>query len=188
MSSEYLDNATQKLKDSFQKTLDWFLREISSLRGSRITIDLIEDIKVEYYGSKIFLKEIASLSLIDPRTISVESWDKSSVPNIEKSLYESGLGGSIKNEGNRVLFSFPALIAEDKEKLRKLLKQKMEKAKVSLRQARDEAWREIQEAERTSKISEDEKFNKKEELQKLIDEFEEKIEEMEERKEKEILH
>jgi ribosome recycling factor len=182
-----IDSLFKETKNSFQKSLDWFQKETSSIRGGRVTIELIDEVLVEYYEQKLKLKEIASLSLVNNRTISVEPWDKSSISNIEKALLNSELGGSIRNDGQRVFFSFPMQSSEDKEKMTKILKQKMEKAKVSLRQVRDEAWKKIQEMERKGEISEDEKFKQKENLQKLIDEFEEKIEEVEERKEKEIL-
>jgi len=181
------DNLLKETQESFQKTFDWFKKEISAVRGGRVTIDLIDDLLLDYYDQKISLKEIASLSLFGPQTISIEPWDKSVIPNIEKAIRMSGLGGNVQNDGKRILFSLPTQTSEDKEKMIKLLKQKMEKAKVSLRQTRDEIWKKIQEMEREGEISEDEKFKQKDNLQKLIDEFEEKIEEIEKNKEKEIL-
>ncbi len=182
-----IDSLLKETRNSFQKVLDWFKKEISTIRGGRVTIDLIDDLSLDYYGQKITLKEIASLSLADARTIAIEPWDKSVIPNIEKAIRESGLGGNLQNDGKRILFSLPIQTSEDKEKMVKILKQKMEKAKIALRQKRDETWKTIQEMEREGEISEDEKFKQKENLQKIIDEFEEKIEETEESKEKEIL-
>ena len=187
MPSSTIESLLQEAKGSFQKTFNWFLREISTLRGSRITTGLIEDIKVDYYNSKTSLKEIASLSLIDSRTISIEPWDKSSIPNIEKALYGSDVGGNVKSEKNRILFSLPIFTGEDREKIVKILKQKMEKAKIGLRQTRDEVWSKIQEMERNSEISEDEKYKKKEEIHKEINEFEKKIDEAGKKKEKEMM-
>lgn len=185
MSLEDIKVLFQKTRETFQKTLDWFTKEISSFRGSRLTIDLVSNIFVEYHSSKISLKEIASLSFIDSRNISIEPWDKSALLNIERALLQSSLG-SVRTEQNRILFIIPPLTQEDKEKFIKLLRQKMEKAKVSLRQAREKLWRKIQDMEREGEISEDEKFKKKEELQKLIEEFEGKIKDIEQKKEKEI--
>jgi len=184
---EDLDSLFKKTKDSFEKTLEWFKGEISSLRGSGINLALIGDIKVDYYNSKVSLKEIASLSLLDSQTISIEPWDKSSIPTIEKALYQSDLGGGVKKEGTRILFTFPALTQEDKEKIIKILKQKTERAKISFRRSRDETWKKIQQMAREGEISEDEKFKRKKDLDELIDQFEEKIEDLEKRKEKEIL-
>jgi len=177
----------KKLKESFQKTLDWFTGEISVIRAARVTIDLIEDIKIDCYGSKLFLKEVASLSLLDSKTISIEPWDKSTIINIEKALQNSEMGGGVRSEEGKVLYSFPDSTSENKEKFVRIVKQKMENAKESLRRARDDTWREIQENERAGEISEDDKFNAKDDFQKLINDFESKIEELEKKKEKEIL-
>ena len=173
-------------KDSFEKTLDWFKKEVLIIRGGRVSIELIDGILVEYYGEKITLREVASLSLLDARTISIEPWDKSSIPNIEKALQASNLGGSVRNEGEKIFFSLPMQSAEDKEKMIKLVRQKMEKAKVALRQTREESWKKIQEMERKGEIPEDEKFRQKNDLQELINDYEKKIEEIEGKKEKEI--
>ena len=186
MASSIIESLFTNTEGAFQRTINWFSREISSMRGSRITASLIEDIKVDYYNSKTALKEIASLSSIDSRTLSIEPWDKSSIPNIEKALYDSDAGGNVKSEKNRILFSLPSFTGEDREKIIKILKQKTEKAKISLRQVRDEAWSNVQEMERKGEISEDEKYKKKEELQEKIKKFEDKIEEMEKKKEKEM--
>ncbi|HOK35439.1 MAG TPA: ribosome-recycling factor [Candidatus Pacearchaeota archaeon] len=182
-----IDSLFKETKNSFQKTLDWFKKEISAVRGNRVSIDLIDGILLDYYGEKISLKEIASLSLVDSRTISIEPWDKSVISNIEKALQESNLGGNVKDDGGKVFFTFSIQTTEDKEKMIKILRQKMEKAKVALRRTRDEVWKEIQEMERKGEIPEDEKFRQKDNLQKLINEFEDKIEEIEKAKEKEIL-
>lgn len=187
MASSTVEILFANMEGSFQRTINWFLREISTMRGSRITPGLIEDIKVDYYNSKVALKEVASISLIDSRTLSVDPWDKSSIPSIEKALYDSDAGGSVKSEKNRILFSLPSFTGEDREKIIKVLKQKMEKARISLRQTREEAWSKIQEMERKSEISEDEKYRKKEELQEKIKKFEDKVEELGKKKEKEMI-
>lgn len=187
MASSIIESLFTNTEGAFQRTINWFSREISSMRGSRITASLIEDIKVDYYNSKTALKEIASLSSIDSRTLSIEPWDKSSIPNIEKALYGSDVGGNVKSEKNRILFSLPIFTGEDREKIVKILKQKMEKAKIGLRQTRDEVWSKIQEMERNSEISEDEKYKKKEEIHKEINEFEKKIDEAGKKKEKEMM-
>lgn len=187
MENQLISNLFKETKEEFQKTIEWFKKEIAGLRGSRISIELFDNVKVECYQSSMFLKEVASLSLIDSRTISIEPWDKSLMPNIEKCLNNIGLQGSMQNDGKRILFSVPVSSQEDKEKIIKLLKQKLEQAKESLRKIRDEKWSKIQEMERKGEIPEDDKFKGKDELQKLIDDSEKKLKELEETKEREIL-
>jgi len=186
MSSVNIENILKDTKETFQKTLDWFSKEILAFRGSRLSLDLIANISIEYYGSRLSLKEVASLAFSDSNSISIEPWDKSAVKNIERALFNSGLGGNVKSEEGRVLFSFPPFTQEDREKLINLLNQKAEKARKSLRQIREKAWHSLQEMERSGEISEDEKFKGKDELQKLIDDFQTKITELKERKVKEI--
>lgn len=187
MENQTIENLLKETEEDFNKTLDWFKKEISGLRGSRISIELFDNIKVDCYQSLMSLKEVASLSLVDARTVSIEPWDKSLIPNIEKCLNNIGVQGNIQNDGKRILFSFPVASQEDKEKIVKLLKQKLEQAKESLRRARDERWSKIQEMERKGEIPEDEKFKGKDDLQKLIDKTESEIKKLEESKEKEIM-
>jgi len=186
MSWSNIENLLRDTKETFQKTLDWFSKEVLAFRGSRISLDLLYNISIEYYNSKLSLKEIASLAFFDSNTISIEPWDKSSIRNIEDALRNSGLGGSIKSEEGRVLFSFPPFTQEDRENMIKLLNQKSERARIGLRQARDKIWHILQEMEKKREVSEDEKFKGKVKLQELIDEFQEKIEELNKRKAKEI--
>lgn len=187
MENQIVKNLLKEVEEDFQKTIEWFKKEISGLRGSRISIELFDNLKVDCYQSSMSLKEIASLSLVDSRTVSIEPWDKSLMPNIEKCLNKIGLQGNIKNDGKRILFSVPVSSQEDKEKIIKLLKQKLEQAKQSLRRIRDEKWSKIQDMERKGEIPEDEKYKRKDDLQRLIDNTEEELKKLEDLKEKEIM-
>lgn len=186
MLSEKVNNLTKDTKGKFEKTIEWFSNEVSSLRGGRISTNLVEDVKIDYYRTQTPLKALASLSMLDSATISIEPWDKSSLQNIERALYDTEFGGNVKQEGNRILFNLPVLTEEDKQKIVKVLKEKTEEAKIRLREARDKSWKEVQKMEKGGEVTEDEKFEAKEELQKLIDEFNEKIEGIEAKKEKEL--
>lgn len=187
MENTGLKEIYKKVEESFQKTIDWFKKEISGLRGSRLSIELFDNIRVSCYNASMTLKEVATLSLLDSKTVSIEPWDKSLIPNIEKCLVSSGLEGNIRNDGKRIIFSMPLVSQEEKEKVIKLLKQKMEQAKESLRKIRDDYWKKIQEMEREGEITEDEKFQGKDKLQELIDKAEEEIERAEKIKEEEIM-
>lgn len=182
-----LETLLKEIKNEFQKTVDWFKKEIMSLRGSRLSIEMFDDIKIDCYDSKMSLKEIATLSLVDSRTVSIEPWDKSLIPNIEKCLTNIEIKGNIKNEGKRIIFNIPVIAQEDRENVVKILKQKMEQARQSLRRIRDEYWSKIQEMERKGEIPKDDKFKGKNELQKLIKETEDQLKDIEEKKEKEIM-
>jgi len=187
MPSADIESLLKRTKEAFDRTLEWFSKEILAFRGSRLTLDLLSNISVECYGSKSSLKKVASLAFFDPNTISIEPWDKASIKNIEDALSNSGFGGNIKSKEERVLFSFPPFTQEDREKMVRLLNQRAEKARIGLRQAREKTWRTLKEMERNGEISEDEKFKSKEKLQELMDEFQGKIEGLKERKVKEIM-
>ncbi|MFH0987340.1 MAG: ribosome recycling factor [Patescibacteria group bacterium] len=187
MSSGNTETVLKETKDSFQKTLEWFSKEVLVFRGSRLSLGLLYNTPVEYYGSRISLKEIASLSFADSNTISIEPWDKSAIKNIEQALSKMEISGNIRIDGAKILFSFPPFTQEDREKMVKILNQKAEKAKIVLRQTREKTWHVLQEMEKQKEISEDEKFRGKDNLQKLTDEFQEKIEKLKEKKSGEIL-
>lgn len=185
--SEETQKIFSKLKEKMQKTCDWISREISLIRGGRITPQLVSNLKVEAYGKEFFLKEIATLSLEGPRVVVIKPWDKSIVPSIEKSLYQSSLGGGVKSEGGKIFFSFQSLTQEEREKVLKIVNEKVEGGKRGLYKWRDEAWSKIQRLQRGKVISEDEKYRAKEELEEVFHQFLEKIEKLKEKKEKEIL-
>jgi ribosome recycling factor len=185
--NENLKNIKNEIKSDFERTNEWFKKEISALHGSRLSIELLDSIKIDCYNSKMSLKEVSTLSLVDAKTISIEPWDKSLLPSIEKCLSAAGLEGNIKNEGNKILFSMPVSSQEDREKIVKLLNKKLEQAKESLRHLRDEQWSKIQDMERKGEIPEDEKYKAKEDLQELINQHEGKLKTMTDIKEKEIL-
>ncbi|HLN18954.1 MAG TPA: ribosome-recycling factor, partial [Patescibacteria group bacterium] len=123
----------------------------------------------------------------DPRTIMISPWDKDNLVNIEKAVRESQLNLNPINDGQVIRINIPTLTEERRKELVKVLNQKTEEARVSVRKNREEVWDEIQELEKNGKIGEDDKFNGKEKLQKIVDEYNEKIEEIREKKEQEIM-
>ena len=181
----------QQILDSFKKELEksfsWFKKEIQKIKGSKVSPEIIEDIKVKCYGGEYKLKEIASISIVDSRTLSVEPWDKSILKEIEKSLWQANLGAKITPQKDKIFFAMPLTTEEDKKNLLRLLAQIMEKAKKAMRYQRNELLSKIEDMEKNGEISEDEKFKLKKEVQEIFDEFKEKIEKEKEKKEKEIL-
>ena len=132
------------------------------------------------------ISQVASLSTEDARTLRITPWDASQVKEIERAITLANLGVSsaVDDKGLRVFF--PELTSERREQLLKISKQKLEEARVALRGERDKVWSDIQAKEKDGKLSEDEKFRAKDEMQKLVDEGNKKLEELAERKEKEI--
>lgn len=176
-----------KKQEAFDKTLEHFKEELAQFRTGRASVSLVENLKVDYYGTSVPLKRVASLSAPEARTIMISPWDKDNLVNIEKAIRESQLGLQPNNDGQVVRINIPQLTEERRKELLKVLNQKTEEARIAIRKIREEIWEEIQNLEKEGKISEDEKFSGKDKLQEVIDGYNEKIEELREHKEKEVM-
>lgn len=177
----------KKYEGEFQNVIEHFLTELVKLRTGRANAALVEGILVDYYGSKTPLKQIASINIPEPRMIIVQPWDKGSLANIEAAIKKSDLGINPVNDGQVIRLAIPPLNEERRLELSKVLNKMAEESKVSIRNIREDIWKEIQEKEKSGELSEDEKFRGKDILQKVINEYNKKIGEIREKKEKEIM-
>ena len=157
------------------------------IRTGRATPALVEDLEVEYYGTKTPLKAIAAISTIEPRSLLIQPWDKASVQAIEKAIQSSTLGLAPITDRDAIRLSIPALTEERRKELVRTLGKFVEEARIKVRHSRDDALREIDNREKQKKISEDEKFRERNDAQKMIDEMNNKIEELTKAKENEIM-
>lgn len=173
-------------KEQFEKTISFLRNDISSLRTGRATPALVEDITVEAYGSRQPLKTLASISVSDAKTLNIDPWDKGLVQNVEKAIRNSDLGINPVNDGKLIRLPLPDLTAERRQELVKVLYQKLEQAKISVRKIREEIRTNVDKQEKEKEISEDEKFKIFEELEKQVKEINEKIKTIGEEKEKEV--
>ncbi|PJA87223.1 MAG: ribosome recycling factor [Candidatus Moranbacteria bacterium CG_4_9_14_3_um_filter_42_9] len=176
-----------KKQTEFEKTLEHFKEDLNQLRTGRASAALVENLSVDYYGAKSPLKQVASISIPEPRTIVISPWDKGSLVNIEAAIRESQLNLNPMNDGQVVRINIPALDEERRKELVKILNQKTEDAKINIRRIREEIWNEIQQLEKEGKIGEDEKFIGKDKLQEVIDSQNKIIEEVKEKREREIM-
>jgi ribosome recycling factor len=174
-------------KPEFDKAIEHLKNEIAALRTGRATPALVEDILVEAYGVKTPLKGLASVSLSDPKTLLIEPWDKGVLKEIEKSIQLANIGINPVNEGARLRLSVPPLTEESRRELIKILQQKLEQSRISLRSIRDKIRSEIIEAEREKQLTEDDRYRSQEKLDELIEEYHFRIKEIGEQKEKEIM-
>ena len=133
------------------------------------------------------LKQLATIQTPEPRSIIVRPWDKSIIQDIEKSIGKSKLGLSPIVEEDFIRLSVPPLSEERRKEIVKILQEKVEECRISIRRHREDVWKEVQTMEQNKEISEDDKFKAKDELQKVIDEYNEKVEEMRKKKEDEIM-
>ena len=171
----------------FQKAIDHLKSELSTLRTGRANSSLVENLNVEYYGTPTPLIQIAQISVPEPRVIAIQPYDKSALKDIEKAIQQSNIGITPVNDGNFVRLNIPSMTEERRKDLVKVVGQMEEKARVSVRNIREEIWKEIQRMEKEGEISEDDKIASKGELQKMIDNYNEEIKKVAETKEKEVL-
>jgi ribosome recycling factor len=189
MKEEKIDykKIIEKAKPKMAEAVRIFEEELKTLRTSRASPELVENLEVECFGQKFLLRQLGQISIPEPRMILISPWDSSYIEPIVKAIEKSPLGISPAVEKNSIRINLPPVTEEFKKNLLKVFSQKKEAAKKKVREARMKAWDEIQEAFLEGKISEDQKYKGKDELQDLVEEYNEKIEEIAERKEKEIL-
>jgi ribosome recycling factor len=174
-------------KTEMDGAMEHLNQEMGKIRTGRANPALVENLMVDYYGSKTLLKQIASINIPEARIIIIQPWDKDSLVSIESALRESDLGFNPSNDGQVIRINIPQLTEERRKELVKALNQRSEDAKIAIRNIREEAWKEIQEEEKAGKMSEDDKFSGKDYLQKMVDEYNSKIEGIRDKKEKEIM-
>lgn len=173
-------------KEEFSKCLEHLRKEIFGLRTGRATPALVEDIMVEAYGTRQPLKAVASISVQDAKTLAIDVWDKSIISAVESGLRNSQLGINPVNDGKVIRLPLPDLTQERRQELIKVLHQKLEAARISVRKIREEVRSEIEQQEKDKEIGEDEKYKLQDELEKVVKEFNDKIKAIGEEKEKEI--
>ena len=175
-----------KIKPEFDKVINFLERELQKIRTGRANPSLVEDIVVDCFNQKFPLKQLAAISVPEPRQILIQPWDKSYIEGIVSALEKTGIGANPIVDKEVIRINLPSLNEEYRKNLIHLISEKQEEARKVIRHWREESWSEIQTGEREGEIREDDKFRAKDELQKLVDEYNEKIEEIGERKKKEI--
>lgn len=175
-----------KFKKELSEIESWLTKEYTTIRTGMASPALLDSVKVESYGSFMPINQLATVGTEDARTIRVSPWDKSQVRSIEKAINDANLGVSVASDSAGVRVIFPELTSERRVLLIKSAKEKLEKARVSLRGEREKVWEDIQKKEKNGEMGEDEKFSLKEEMQKYVDEANRKFEEIFSKKEKEI--
>jgi ribosome recycling factor len=175
-----------KHKPEFEKVVEHFKTEVAAIRTGRAVSSLVDELSVDHYGGKYQLKELASISIPEPRTILIQPWDKSALDSILKAIQSSHLGLNPISDAQGIRLMMPSLTEDRRKELIKLLKQKAEEAHITIRRVRGEIWDDIQEQEKAGTVRESEKFKAKDDLQKLTDEYNKKIDEQEKKKEQEL--
>lgn len=175
------------LKAELKKVEEFLGKEYSQLNIGRASPMVLDGLMVESYGSHVPIKNVASVSIEDPKTLRITPWDKGHVKNIEKSIVAANLGLSVAPDEAGLRVIFPQLTTESRESLVKVLKEKLEESRIAVRRERERVWDDIQAQEKTGKMTEDDKFRGKDDLQKVVDEANKNLEGLFARKEKEVM-
>ena len=177
----------KEFEDKMQKSVDSLENEFSNIRAGRANPNILNKIKVEYYGTPTPLQQVGNVSVPEARTILITPWETSLLKEIEKAILASDLGITPNNDGKNIILNFPELTEERRKELVKDIKKKGENAKVAVRNIRRDANDFLKKKLKASEISEDEEKENVEKVQKLTDKYVEKIESVVENKSKEIL-
>jgi ribosome recycling factor len=182
-----MNSIVESNKAHYDKTIDFLMTDIGSLRTGRISPSLVEGIKVESYGTVSDLMHLASISAPEPQTIAIKPWDKGVLKDIERALTASDLNVNPVVDGDLVRLNFPPLTEESRKGLVKILHKKIEEAHVALKSQREKVKESILAAEKEKELSEDEKFQALKELDEMTKEYNEKINVIAKDKEAEIM-
>ncbi len=175
-----------KIKPELEKVTNHLKEELRKIRTGRANPSLVEDVVIDCFGQKFPLKQLAAISTPNPKQIVIQPWDESYLEPIEKSLAKEDLGASPVVDKDLIRIDLPSMNQEYRDKLVNLLSEKQEEARKTIRRWREEAWHDIQKKEEAGEIREDDKFKAKDELQKLIDDYNNKVKELVENKKKSI--
>jgi len=181
------DEVLKDLKAKMEKTIEVFKHDLARMRTGRASVSLFDGIKVDYYGSMLPLNQVASLTVPEPRLITIQPWDTNALANIERAILKSELGLTPANDGKIIRIAIPPLTEERRKEIVKLVKKITEEYRVILRNIRRDANEELKDLKKEKVISEDEFFAVQEEVQKITDNYIKKAEQIYAEKEKEIL-
>lgn len=171
-----MDEILQQIVPSFDKAIEHFDTELARIRTGQASPTLLDGIIVDLFEQPTPLQQLAGISVPERRQLLVQPWDKSYTEPIEKALHKADLGASPIVEGNAIRISLPPMTQEDRVKLVKVASEKGEETRQVIRRAREDAWNKLQDAAKKGDIPEDQKFKGKDELQKIVDQYNEKVE------------
>jgi len=177
----------EQYQGELMQAIEHFKKEISSIRTGRANPAILDAVQVESYGTKVPLQQVGNISVIDAHCMTITPWDKNVLKEVEKGIIEADLGISPVNEGDKIRITIPQPTEEDRKNRVKKLNEKLEVVRVQIRQVRDKIKDSIEKAEENKEISEDDKFRFLKEMEEEIKNNNDKLQEIRDGKEKEIM-
>lgn len=181
------DDIVLEAEDKMEKAVNVLVEEFKGVRTGRASAGLVEPIKVDYYGAPTPLKALASITVPEPRLIMLKPFDPSAMEAIQKAIQKSDIGLTPQSDGKIIRLAVPPLSEERRKQMSKMVKELGEKAKVTLRSVRRDANSVTDQEEKDKTLSEDEKKRTREELDRLTKEYEGKIQELVDKKTREVM-
>ena len=182
-----VDEIFEQTQEHMDKSIEALKREFASLRTGKVTTSIVDNIKVDYYGTPTALNQVGSVIAMDATTISITPWEKNLLSDIEKAIQEANIGVNPNNDGDFIKLFFPPMTSEQRQEIVKQAKGMVETAKIAIRNVRKDGNDKIKKLEKAKEISEDESKKAHEQIQKLTDEHIAKVEETFKAKEADIL-
>ncbi len=180
---DVLAEAEMEMGDKMEK----LRRDLTSLRTGRANPQLLDNVQVEYYGSRVPLKQVAAVSVPEPRTLEVRPWDAGAVDAVESELRKMDFGSSPSRNGGIIRINLPAMTEDQRKKMVKVVHSMGEDSRVAVRNVRRDALEKVKKAQKAGELSEDDAKRCEDEVQKLTDSFVKKVDDSVAAKEKELL-
>jgi len=182
-----LEELYQETREHMQKSLEAMKKDFGTLRTGKVTTTIVDNIRVDYYGTPTPLNQVGSVVVQDATTIVINPWEKSMLGAIEKAIQEANIGVNPNNDGDFIKLFFPPMTTEQRQEIVKQAKAMAEKAKVAIRNIRKDSNNKIKRMEHDKELSEDEMKRALDQIQKITDEFIAKVDESLKAKEADIL-
>ena len=183
MTKDILDAQEDKMK----KTLEGLKKDYGTLRAGRAAPSLLDKVMVDYYGTPTPVNQLANVTVPEPRMIMIKPWDKKSLKDIEKAIMKSDLGLMPNSDGTVIRLAIPQLTQERRKELVKVVSKKAEEAKVAMRNIRRDGNEAIKKLEKNKQITEDDRKEAQEDMQKLLDKYIKLVDGTKATKEKEVM-
>ena len=176
-----------EIKENKETIIEWLKSEYRSISTGRATPQVLDLVSIDVYGSRTQIAHAGSVTIEDPRTLRVSPWDKSVIGQMEKAINDADLGLSVASDSDGLRVHFPALTEETRLKLVKLLKERLEDARVRVRSLREDTNKDIDARAKEGEYGEDDQHSYRDEMQKIVDGANAQLEELFQKKEKEVL-
>lgn len=182
-----MNSIFEKTKERMEKALDSLDRDFSTIRAGRANPNILNNVMVEYYGTPTPINQMAAISVPEPRMLTIQPWDASTLKDIEKAINIADIGINPQNDGKLIRLTFPQLTEEHRKTLVKDISKRGEEAKVAIRNIRRDEMDEIKRLKKSNEITEDDQKDGEKELQNITDKYIKQVDEMIKKKENEIL-